>query len=249
MAMRMLEYFTRDQEALHGLRGPWFPPISSRPGPVNMQLMAISEHDFVRSEQTPNTFTLHHVSPNGTRVEYLVRLIAMEIVPEWSNEAELALDPGLIHDCDGHENRWTQASYRHHNLVHGHQPPRYFDRLNRRLPARTLRAQPELYFARTEQSAIWYDTSFHNLPDESDMNFRWVSHHPRTGDSLVVNTWSPDSFVATYFKSSGVPVTYNLAIYCAYIQQRHSEAFDTEVASILRRWSQVPSIPQRHPTA
>jgi hypothetical protein len=242
----MLEYFTRDQEALHGLRGPWFPPLSSRPGPVSLQLMAISEHDFVRSEQTQLTFTLHHVTPNGTRVEYLVRLIAMETVPEWTNESELTLDPGLIHESDGHESldRWTQACYRYHNRVHGHQPPRYFDRQNPRLPARTLRARPELSSTRTEQGGVWYETSIQNLPDEDEMHFRWVAHHPPTGANMVVNSWSPDSLVATYFMSSGVPVTYNLAIYGAYIQQRHSEAFDTEVSSILRRWCQNLGTPQ-----
>ena len=85
----MLEYYTRDQEALAGLQGPWFPPLSSSPGPVNLQLMAISEHDFHRSEQAPVTMTLHHVTKNGTRVEYLVRLVAMAIAEDWTQDSEL----------------------------------------------------------------------------------------------------------------------------------------------------------------
>jgi hypothetical protein len=89
----MLEYFTRDQEALHGVAGPWFPPLSSDLLPVNLQLIAITEHDFVRSEQTPVTFTLHQVGQNGTRVEYLVRLVAMTTVTGWNNDSELASPP------------------------------------------------------------------------------------------------------------------------------------------------------------
>ena len=99
----MLEYWTRDQEALAGLRGPWFPPLSSSPGPVNLQLMAISEHEFRRTEQAPVNMTLHHVTKNGTRVEYLVRLVAMTIVDDWTQNSGPLLSPELIHEGDGHE--------------------------------------------------------------------------------------------------------------------------------------------------
>jgi hypothetical protein len=69
------------------------------------------------------------------------------------------------------------------------------------------------------------------------MQYRWVSHHPRGGNNLVVNSSSPNYLVATYFMTSGVPITYNLAIHGAYIQQRHSATFDSEVLDILRRWT------------
>ena len=49
-AITMLEYFTCDQEARHGHRGPWFPPLSSSAEPVSLQLVAISQHDTSRYE-------------------------------------------------------------------------------------------------------------------------------------------------------------------------------------------------------
>ena len=90
----------------------------------------------------------------------------------------------------------------------------------------------------TEQSGVWYETPPQNFPDEDEMNFRWVAHCPPVGSNIVVNSWSPNSLVATYFMASGVPVSYNLAIYGAYIQQRHSDEYDTELLSLQRRWYQ-----------
>ena len=243
MAMRadsMLEYYTRDQEALAGLQSPWFPPLSSSPGPVNLQLMAISEHDFRRSEQTPVTFTLHHVTKNGTRVEYLVRLVAMAIAEDWTQDSELLLNPELVRESDGHVSldRWTQACWRNYVLVHGHQPKRFFDYHNPRLPASTLRARPEPTFTTTEQGGVWYETPPGNTLDEAEMTFRWVAHCPPVGTKMVVNSWTPNSLVATYFMANGVPVSYNLAIHGAYIQQRHSDEYDTEVRKLLHKWYQ-----------
>ena len=238
----MLEYYTRDQEALAGLRGPWFPPLSSSAGPVNLQLMAISQHDFRRSEQAPVTLTLHHVTRNGTRVEYLVRVVAMTIVEHWSQDPEPVLSPELIHEGDGHESLegWTQACRRNHLLVHGHQKLRYFDRQDPRMPVLTLRARPKSTFTTTEQGGVWYQTpSDHTSQDEDEMTFRWVSHCPTVGEKMVVNAWTPDSLVATYFMANGVPVSYNLRIYVAYIQRRHSDEYDTEVRKLLHRWYQT----------
>ena len=101
----MLEYWTREHEALSGAApsGPWFPPLSSSTRPVNLQLMAISQHDFRRAEQTPVTMNLHLVTEEGTRVEYLVRLVAMTFVEDWTPGSGSALSPELIHESDGHE--------------------------------------------------------------------------------------------------------------------------------------------------
>jgi hypothetical protein len=243
----MLEYFTRDQEALNGIAGPWFPPLSSDLLPVNLQLVAVTELDFVRSEQTPVSFTLHHVGQNGTRVEYLVRLVAMSTVTDWNNESELTLHPNLIHQSDGHESldRWTNACYRNHNLVYGRQPPSLFDRETPRRPPRSLRSRANPVQYVTEQGGVWYETSRENLPDEDEMHFRWVDHRPPIGSNLVVNIWYPNELVATYFMASGVPVIYNLAIHGVYIQSRHIAEYDSEVARLLRRWTRHRSaLPQ-----
>jgi hypothetical protein len=69
--------------------------------------------------------------------------------------------------------------------------------------------------------------------DESAMTFREVAHRPTRNSNLVVNTWNPTSLVATYCMSNGVPVSYNLAILGAYIQQRHSTDYDDEVRRLL----------------
>ena len=235
----MLEYWTRDQEALSGLRGPWFPPLSSSPGPVNLQLMAISEHDFRRGEQTLVTMNLHHVSEKGTRVEYLVRLVAMTIVEDWTQNSGSALSPELIHESDGHESLegFRQACWRNYVMVDGHQPRRSFDRLDPRRPATTLWTRPEPRFTTTEQGGVWYQTP-PDVLDESAMTFREVAHRPTRGCRLVVNSWTPNSLVATYFMSNGVPVSYNLAIHGAYIQQRHSAEYDSEVRRLLHTFAQ-----------
>ena len=222
----MLEYWTRDHEAL----GPWLPPLSSSMRPINLQLMAISQRDFRRAEQTPVTMNLHFVTEGGTRVEYLVRLVAMTNVEDWSPGSGSALSPELIHEIDGHESLegFRMACYRNHVLVKGHAPCRMWDRGNPHRPATTLWAGPEPHFTTTEQGGVWYQTPPAVL-DESAMTFREVAYRPTRHSSLVVNTWNPTSLVATYFMSNGVPVSYNLAILGAYIQQRHGSDYDDEV--------------------
>ena len=42
--------------------------------------------------------------------------------------------------------------------------------------------------------------------------------------------------MATHFMSNGVPVTYNLRMYGAYIRQRHRDEFDTLVRELLHNW-------------
>ena len=145
----MLEYWTRDHEAL----GPWLPPLSSSMRPINLQLMAISQRDFRRAEQTPVTMNLHFVTEGGTRVEYLVRLVAMTNVEDWSPGSGSALSPELIHEIDGHESLegFRMACYRNHVLVKGHAPCRMWDRGNPRRTATTLWAGPEPHFTTTEQ--------------------------------------------------------------------------------------------------
>ena len=64
----MLEYFTQDHEG----PGPWFPPLNTAMVPLNLELMAVTEHDFRRTEQPP-------VTQDGQRTEYLVRLVASSI--------------------------------------------------------------------------------------------------------------------------------------------------------------------------
>jgi hypothetical protein len=243
MAMRagsMLEYWTRDHEEPVGAMptGPWFPPISSSTRPVNLQLMAISQHDFVRAEQTPVTMNLHMLTEGGTRVEYLVRLVAMTVVEDWTPGCGTALSPEIIHESDGHESLegFTRACFRNHALVTGHQPRRMWDRENPRRPATTLWAHPEPHFTTTEEGGVWYQTPSEIL-DESAMLFREVSHRPARHSNLVVNTWNPTSLVATYFMTNGVPVSYNLAILGAYIQRRHSTDYDDEVRRLLSRFT------------
>ena len=75
---------------------------------------------------------------------------------------------------------------------------------------------------------VWYQTPPAVL-DESAMTFREVAYRPTRHSSLVVNTWNPTSLVTTYFMSNGMPVSYNLAILGAYIQQRHGSDYDDEV--------------------
>ena len=236
----MLEYFTQDQEALAGLRGPWFPPLSSCAEPVTLQRMAITQHDFCRYEQTPVTMNLHHVSRNGTRVEYLVQIVAMKIVEDWTQNSEPALSPDILHTAgDGHDSMegWSRAWHQNHKLVHGHQKPRSFDRHDPRKPALTLKARPEATFTITEQGKVCYQTSS-DLANQAvdDGTFQWVTHRPTAGQKLVVNTWTQDSLVATHFMSNGVPVTYNLRMYGAYIRQRHRDEFDTLVRELLHNW-------------
>ena len=238
----MLEYWTRDQEALSGLRGPWFPPLSSSAGPVNLQLMAISEHDFLRAEQTPVTMNLHHVTERGTRVEYLVRLVAMTIVEDWTPDSGMALSPELIQESDGHESLegFRQACWRNYVLVTGHQPRRSWDHVDQRRPATTLWSRPEPRFTITEQGGVWYQTP-PDVLDESAMTFREVAHRPTRGSRLVVNSWTPNSLVATYFMTNGVPVSYNLAIQGAYIQQRRGVDYDDEARRLLHNFAQQGS--------
>ena len=56
---------------------------------------------------------------------------------------------------------------------------------------------------------------------------------------LVVNVSgrTPGLLVATYFMTNGVPVSYNLAIHGAYIESRHGNEYNNEVARLLRRWA------------
>ena len=235
MAMRadsMLDFWTREHEAPPGAAttGPWFPPLSSSTRPVNLQLMSISQHDFRRGEQTPVTMNLHMVTEEGTRTEYLVRLVAMTVVQDWTEGSGTALSPEIIHESDGHESLevFTRACYRNHVLVNGRAPCGTWDRNNQRRPATTLWAHPEPGFTTTESGGVWYQTPPEVL-DESAVLCSEVSFRPTRHSNLVVNTWNPDSLVATYFMSNGVPVSYNLAILGAYIQRRHSMEYDDEV--------------------
>ena len=66
---------------------------------------------------------------------------------------------------------------------------------------------------------------------------REVSYRPTRHSNLTINSWGPDSLVATYFLSNGVPVSYNLAILGAYIQQRHRAEYDEEVRRLLTRFT------------
>ena len=171
---------------------------------------------------------------------YIYIYIAMTIVEDWTQDSGPVLSPELIHEGDGHESLdgWTQACWRNYVLVNGHQPRCSFDRLDPRRPATTLRSRPEPRFTTTEQGGVWYQTPPDDTLDEAAMTFRWVAHYPTAGNSLVVNSWTPNSLVATYFMANGVPVSYNLAIHGAYIQQRHSDEYDTEVRRLLRKWHQ-----------
>ena len=236
----MLEYWTRDHETPIGAAPtrPWFPPLSSSMRPVNLQLMAISQHDFCRAEQTPVTMNLHVVTEEGTRVEYLVRLLAMTIVEDWTPGSGTALSPEILHESDGHESLegFTRACFRNHVVVNGHQPGRTWDRENRRRPATMLWAHPEPRFTMTEQGGVWYQTP-PDVLDETAMLCSEVSYRPTRHSNLVVNSWGPDSLVATYFMSNGVPVSYNLAIVGAYIQQRHRADYDEEVRRLLTRFT------------
>ena len=42
--------------------------------------------------------------------------------------------------------------------------------------------------------------------------------------------------MATHFMSNGVPVTYNLRMYGAYIRQRRRDEYDTLVRELLHIW-------------
>ena len=137
---------------------------------------------------------------------------------------------------------FTQACHRSYVMVNGHQPRRSFDRLDPRRPATTLMARPKPRFITTEQGGVWYQTPPDDNPDEAAMTFRWVAHCPTRGNSLVVNSWTPNSLVATYFMANGVPVTFNLVIQEAYIQQRHSVVYDTEVRRLLRKFAQSVAV-------
>ena len=70
------------------------------------------------------------------------------------------------------------------------------------------------------------------------MTFREVAHRPTRNSRLVVNSWTPNSLVATYFMTNGVPVSYNLAILGAYIQQRRGADYDAEVRRLLHNFAQ-----------
>ena len=247
----MLEYFTRDQEARHGLQGRWFPPLSSSAEPVSLQLVAISEHDTSRNEGPPVSMNLQHVTRNGTRVEYLVQLVAMTIVEGWTAGSEPALDPDLIRTSrgDGHESMepWSQATRRNHKLVYGRERTRGFSRYEKPEPPMTLTAQPEPTFTVNPLGEVQYQTwSDLTAEDEDDGTLLWVQHTPMEGQRLVVNTASLDTFVATHFMSNGVPITYNLRISSSYIPMRHKVEFEAEVRRMLHHWYQ--SCPARWST-
>ena len=131
---------------------------------------------------------------------------------------------------------FTRACYRNHVLVDGRAPRSTWDRVNRRRPAMTLWAHPEPRFTTTEQGGVWYQTP-PDVLDEADMLCREVSYRPTRHSSLVVNAWNPDSLVATYFMTNGVPVSYNLAILGACIQRRPSAEYDDEVRRLLSRFT------------
>ena len=244
MAMRAsstLEYYTRDQEGLAGLQGPWFPPLSSSSEPVSLQLVAISQHDCSRYEIPPVSMNLQHVTRNGTRVEYLVKLVAMTIVGDWTACSEPALRPDLIRTCssDGHVSMepWSQACRRNHNLVYGNERPRGFSRYEPKGPPMTLKASPEPTFTVDAQGGVLYQTpSDLTADDEDDGTLQWVQHCPPDGQRLVVNTASLDTFAATHFMANGVPITYNLRISSAYIPMRHRVELETQMRKMLRHW-------------
>ena len=201
----------------------------------------ISQHDSCRYEHPPVSMNLHHVTRNGTREEYLVKIVAMTIVEDWTVDSEPAPSPDIMHtsSSDGHDSMeaWSQACRRNYQLVHGHQRPRSFNRTEPRMPPLTLKARPEPTFTVDAHGGVWYQTpSDLTSEDEDDGTIQWVQHCPTAGQRLVVNTWTLDSFVATHFMSNGVPVTYNLRISSAYIPMRHRVEYETEMRKLLRHW-------------
>jgi hypothetical protein len=233
----MLEYFAQDHEG----PGPWFPPLHTAVVPLNLQLMAVTEHDFRRPEQPPVTFTLHHVGQDGRRTEYLVRLVAMGLVNTWMPDGTFTLDPALIHGAEGHESLqpWTDACQRSYRLANHHQPPRYFDEHVPRGPPRSVMAQATSTWSATADGGVQYDTPLRVQPLIDEPMFRWVTHNPPEGSRLEVNMSgrTPGRLVATCFMTNGVPVSYNLAIHGAYLESRHLNHYNNEVARLLRRWT------------
>ena len=245
----MLEYYTRDQEARHSLRGPWFPRLSSSAEPVSFKLVAISQHDTSRHDTPPVSMNLQYVTMNGTRVEYLVQLVAMTIVEEWTAGSEPALNPDLVRTSrsDGHESMepWSQACRLNHKLVYGQERKRGFSRYEPAKPPMTLTAPPEPAYTVNPLGGVQYQTwSDLTAEDEDDGTLLSVQHTPMIGQRLVVNTASLDTFVATHFMSNGVPITYNWRINSSYIPMRHKVEFEAE----LRRVHWYHSYPVRWST-
>ena len=247
-AISMLEYYTRDQEARHSLRGPWFPRLSSSAEPVSFKLVAISQHDTSRHDTPPVSMNLQYVTMNGTRVEYLVQLVAMTIVEEWTAGSEPALNPDLVRTSRsvGHESLepWSQACLQNHKLVYGRERTRGISRYEREEPPMTLTAPPEPTYTVNPMGGVQYETwSDLTAEDEDDGTLLCVQHIPMIGQRLAVNTTSFDTFVATHFMSNGVPTTYNLRITGSYFPMRHKVEFEAE----LRRLHWYHSYPVRWP--